>query len=257
MKRRLERAGQRSISALVDVTNYVMLELGRPLHVYDLDKLKGGIDVRFGRGGEYVTLLNGRPSTSTRTCLRSPTRADRSGSPASWAAKARKRISTHDTCSSSPRFSSPPQSPGARGATTSRAMPRIASSAASISRTRSRGSNARRTHPRDLRRQAGTDRRHRAKLPERKPVRMRVARAHKVLGIAVPADRDCRHLPAAWVRIHARSAGHEEAFVVTPPSYRFDLEIEEDLIEEVARMHGYDRIPAHPPLAPAMMLPER
>src|SRR3954451_6301064 len=58
MRVRLERAGQRSISALVDVTNYVMLELGRPLHVYDLDKLAGGIDVRFGRTGETVLLLN-------------------------------------------------------------------------------------------------------------------------------------------------------------------------------------------------------
>src|SRR5205814_5704343 len=58
MKERLERAGQRSISALVDVTNYIMLELGRPLHVYDLDKLSGGIDVRFGRKGEKLKLLN-------------------------------------------------------------------------------------------------------------------------------------------------------------------------------------------------------
>ncbi len=58
MKQRLARSGQRSISALVDVTNYVMLELGRPLHVYDLDKLQGGIDVRFGRKGERLKLLN-------------------------------------------------------------------------------------------------------------------------------------------------------------------------------------------------------
>jgi phenylalanyl-tRNA synthetase beta chain len=58
MKDRLARSGQRSISALVDVTNYVMLELGRPLHVYDLAKLQGGIDVRFGRAGEQVKLLN-------------------------------------------------------------------------------------------------------------------------------------------------------------------------------------------------------
>ena len=58
MKERLERAGQRTISALVDVTNYVMLELGRPLHVYDLDKLRGGIDVRSGRDGERLKLLN-------------------------------------------------------------------------------------------------------------------------------------------------------------------------------------------------------
>ena len=60
MRERLERAGQRSISALVDVTNYVMLELGRPLHVYDLDKLRGAIDVRWGRAGEKVLLLNGQ-----------------------------------------------------------------------------------------------------------------------------------------------------------------------------------------------------
>src|SRR5207253_8286157 len=58
MRSRLERAGQRSISALVDVTNYVMLELGRPLHVYDLEKLRGPIDVRWGRAHERVLLLN-------------------------------------------------------------------------------------------------------------------------------------------------------------------------------------------------------
>src|SRR5262249_24333825 len=60
MRRRLERAGQRSISALVDVTNYVMLELGRPLHVYDQDKLRGAIDVRWGRAGEKRLLLHGQ-----------------------------------------------------------------------------------------------------------------------------------------------------------------------------------------------------
>ena len=60
MRQRLERAGQRSISALVDVTNYVMLEMGRPLHVYDQDKLRGAIDVRWGRKGEKVQLLNGQ-----------------------------------------------------------------------------------------------------------------------------------------------------------------------------------------------------
>src|SRR5207253_1290550 len=49
MVQRLERAGQRSISALVDISNYVMLELGRPSHVFDLDKIHGGLDVRWGR----------------------------------------------------------------------------------------------------------------------------------------------------------------------------------------------------------------
>ncbi len=59
MKQRLERSGQRPISALVDISNYVMLELGRPSHVFDLDKIHGGLDVRWGRKGESLKLLNG------------------------------------------------------------------------------------------------------------------------------------------------------------------------------------------------------
>ncbi|MDP9024453.1 MAG: phenylalanine--tRNA ligase subunit beta, partial [Candidatus Eremiobacteraeota bacterium] len=59
MVERLERSGQRSISALVDISNYVMLELGRPTHVFDLDKIHGGIEVRWGKKGESLKLLNG------------------------------------------------------------------------------------------------------------------------------------------------------------------------------------------------------
>src|SRR3546814_10893542 len=60
MKSRLERAGQRSISALVDISNYVMLELGRPTHVFDLARIEGGLTVRWGRAGESLELLNGQ-----------------------------------------------------------------------------------------------------------------------------------------------------------------------------------------------------
>jgi phenylalanyl-tRNA synthetase beta chain len=73
MRLRLERAGQRSISALVDVTNYVMLELGRPLHVYDLDKLKTAIDVRFGVRGKRQA-LNEQTVSLEPMSSRSPTR---------------------------------------------------------------------------------------------------------------------------------------------------------------------------------------
>ena len=59
MKQRLERSGQRPISALVDISNYVMLELGRPSHVFDLDKIHGSLDVRWGKKGEQIKLLNG------------------------------------------------------------------------------------------------------------------------------------------------------------------------------------------------------
>ena len=63
MKTRLERAGQRSLSALVDISNYVMLELGRPSHVFDLDKIQGDLSVRWAREGETLELLNGQTVT--------------------------------------------------------------------------------------------------------------------------------------------------------------------------------------------------
>jgi phenylalanyl-tRNA synthetase beta chain len=59
MKQRLERSGQRSVSALVDISNYVMLEVGRPSHVFDMNKIHGSLDVRWGKKGESLKLLNG------------------------------------------------------------------------------------------------------------------------------------------------------------------------------------------------------
>ena len=66
MKDRLERSGQRSISALVDISNYVMLELGRPTHIFDLDKLDGPLTVRWGKEGERANCSTVRPSISIR-----------------------------------------------------------------------------------------------------------------------------------------------------------------------------------------------
>src|SRR3970040_2215633 len=92
------------------------------------------------------------------------------------------------------------------------------------------------------------------RLPKRKPVRMRVARAQKVIGMPI-AEKE---MAQAFARLRLRCRRQRGAFTVTPPSYRFDLQIEEDLIEEVARVHGFERIPALPPLAAARMtaLPE-
>ena len=92
-----------------------------------------------------------------------------------------------------------------------------------------------------------------AKLPERPPVKMRVARAAKILGVAVSADEIAGHFAKLGFVARREGAGANESFVVTPPSYRFDIEIEEDLIEEVARLHGFDRIPANPPVAASAM----
>jgi phenylalanyl-tRNA synthetase beta chain len=90
---------------------------------------------------------------------------------------------------------------------------------------------------------------HVARLPERKPVPMRLSRARKVLGMKVSDDE----VSDIFQRLALTFSKKDETYTVSPPSYRFDLEIEEDLIEEVARVHGFERIPAHPPRAPAVM----
>jgi phenylalanyl-tRNA synthetase beta chain len=86
-------------------------------------------------------------------------------------------------------------------------------------------------------------------LPQRRPVTLRAERCNRVLGLRLAADE----IAAAFTRLRLPFERSGDTFVVTPPSYRFDLEIEEDLIEEVARLHGYERIPAQAPCAPERM----
>ncbi|HQX06794.1 MAG TPA: phenylalanine--tRNA ligase subunit beta, partial [Zoogloea sp.] len=89
------------------------------------------------------------------------------------------------------------------------------------------------------------------KLPARAPIRLRAARVRRVLGIALSADA----VAEMFGRLNLDVVRDGEDFIVTPPSYRFDLEIEEDLIEEIARLHGYDNIPVLAPRGPISMLP--
>jgi phenylalanyl-tRNA synthetase beta chain len=250
MRQRLERAGQRSISALVDVTNYVMLELGRPLHVYDQDKLKGAIDVRWGRKGENVLLLNGQEvevdagvlcitddsgpiglagimggeSTKAGTGTKNLFLESAFFFPEAIAGRARRYNFASDA---SQRFE--------RGVDFESSAPGIERATQLILEIC--GGEPGPTV--DLV----------ARPPARKPVRMRVARAKKVLGL----DVDSTEIESVFRRLAFSYQKDEDGFTVNPPSYRFDLEIEEDLIEEVARLHGFDNIPAHPPRALAKM----
>jgi phenylalanyl-tRNA synthetase beta chain len=248
MKQRLETAGQRSISALVDVTNYVMLELGRPLHVYDLDKLKGAIDVRWGRKGEKVLLLNEQTVEVDPSVLcitdesgviglggimgGETTKADEKTRnlflesaffwPDAIAGRARRYNFTSDA---SHRFE--------RGVDFNNNVDGIERATRLILDIC--GGEAGPTEDRV------------AQLPERKPVRMRVARAQKIIGVPVPVEE----MQKSFERLGLPHRRDGEAFWVNPPSYRFDLTIEEDLIEEVARLYGFERIAAHPPRSPA------
>ena len=254
MKQRLERAGQRSISALVDVTNYVMLELGRPLHVYDLDKLRGGIDVRFGRKGEKLKLLNEQTVELDENVLAitdasgpiglagimggDSTKADLGTRhvfleaaffyPDAIAGRARRYNFTSDA---SHRFE--------RGVDFDNNIAGIERATALILEICGG--------------EAGPTVDAVAKLPQRQPVKMRVSRARKIVGVQIPADEMADIFTRLGFTFRREGSGGDEFFVVTPPSYRFDIEIEEDLIEEVARMHGFERIPANPPIAAASM----
>ncbi|MGH8519594.1 MAG: phenylalanine--tRNA ligase subunit beta, partial [Panacagrimonas sp.] len=251
MKERLERAGQRSISALVDVTNYVMLELGRPLHVYDLDKLKGAIDVRWGRKGEKVLLLNeqevevdgevlcitddsgviglggimGGESTKADTGTRNVFLESAFFYPDAIAGRARRYNFSSDAAH---RFE--------RGVDFQNNVDGI--------------ERATRLILDICGGEPGPTVDTVARLPKRKPVAMRVARAQKIIGIPVPA----KEMASAFSRLGFDYKVQAGNFVVSPPSYRFDISIEEDLIEEVARLHGFERIAAHPPRVAATML---
>ncbi|MEQ1601733.1 MAG: phenylalanine--tRNA ligase subunit beta [Methylophilaceae bacterium] len=252
MVRRLERSGLRSISAIVDITNYVLLELGQPLHAFDAAKLQGDIHVRFANSNESLTLLNQQAVELQHDML---VIADDSGAvalagimggadtavsdatqniflesaffiPAVITGKARRLGLSTD---SSYRFER-----GVDFANTRNALDRATTLIQEICGG-----------------EAGTVTEKVGVLPQRKIVTLRLQRLVAVLGI--PLDE------AAIVRLFKQlgfdcqhTAG---VFEITPPSYRFDISIEEDLIEEIARLYGYDNIPAIAPHADLRMLP--
>jgi phenylalanyl-tRNA synthetase beta chain len=256
MKRRLERSGQRSVSALVDISNYVMLEVGRPSHVFDLNKIHGSLDVRWGRKGESLKLLNGNTvevdewvgviaddkeieslagimgGDSTAVTLDT---TDIYLEAAFWwpnAIQGRARRYNFST-DAAHRFER-----GVDYATTVEHIERITSLIVEIC-----GTPATLVGPIDD--QAPN-------LPQRQPVTLRTARAAKVIGVPVTDDM----VADIFTRLQLPFTREEGVFHVTAPSYRFDIEIEEDLIEEVARVYGFENIPAQPPVAPSAMLIE-
>ena len=255
MRERLERSGQRSISALVDISNYVMLELGRPSHVFDLAKISSGLRVRWAREGEQLELLNGqtialRPDMGVITAdsgveslagimggeatAVSLDTTDVYVEAAFWwpeAIRGRARRLNFSTDAAA-RFER-----GVDFATTLEHLDVITALILQICGG-----------------QAGPATDQITRLPAREPVRMRVARCEKVIGIPIGAER----MGAIFARLGLQArfeAGTDPAWVVTPSSERFDLTLEEDLIEEVARIHGYDSIPARAPTARVEPLP--
>lgn len=241
MKQRLERAGVRSISAIVDVTNFVLLELGQPLHAFDHNKLQGDIEVRLPQVGERMTLLNGKEIALDADMLLI---TDQTG-PVALAGVMGGANSEVDDNTTAVFLESAFFAPEAIAG---RARRLGFSSDASFRYERGV----------DFTLQAEAMERATAliidicggvagpvveqvtELPARKPVAVRVDRVNRVLGMSLTATE----MAAIFARLGLPFEQQADSFVITPPAARFDLAIEEDFIEEIARVYGYDAIPA-------------
>jgi phenylalanyl-tRNA synthetase beta chain len=254
MKQRLERSGQRPLSALVDISNYVMLELGRPTHVFDLAKIHGGLNVRWGKAGEQLKLLNGNTvevdewvgviaddkeieslagimgGDATAVSLDTDSIYLEAAFwwPNAIQGRARKYNFSTDAAH---RFER-----GVDYATTVEHIERITSLIVEIC-----GTPATQVGPVDD---------HIVNLPQRTPVKLRTARAQKVIGVAL----DDAAIADIFTRLALPFTLEDGVFSVTAPTYRFDIEIEEDLIEEVARVYGFENIPTIAPVAANTMI---
>ena len=254
MKSRLERSGLRPISAVVDVTNYVMLELGQPLHAFDNDKLSGDIVIRFARDGETLRLLNQQNVNLTTDIV---VIADSGGPIALGGIMGGDDSSVTDATHSiflEAAFFSPGSIAG---------RPRRLGLTSDAAYRFERGvdfGNTRRAIERATQLiidicggEVGQVTETQTSLPARDAVLLRPSRVHRVLGIKIDLDVATRILESLSCICHIIDQG----ILVTPPSHRFDLTIEADFIEEIARVYGYDNIPPSRQVSSAVLLPQQ
>jgi phenylalanyl-tRNA synthetase beta chain len=244
---RLARCGQRPVTALVDISNYVMFEYGRPSHIFDLDKIHGRLIVRWGRAGESLKLLNGETIEvdgqvgviaddreveslagimgGDATAVSDDTKNVYVEAAFWWpeAVAGRSRRFNFST-DAGHRFER-----GVDPAGTVEHIERITQLILDIC-----GGEAGPMDDQVL------------NLPKQPPVALRVDRAAKVIGMPI-TQAQCEDV---FRRLGLPARSEPGRLTVTPPSWRFDLRIEEDLIEEVIRVIGYGQLPDEPPLAP-------
>lgn len=252
MVRRLERSGLRSIGAVVDVTNYVLLELGQPLHAFDLTKLAGGIEVRYAKAGEQLKLLNEQTATLGSDMLVIAD-ANKALALAGVMGGMESAVSddTVDIFLESAFFAPEVIAGRARSLGLSTDSSHRFERGVDFAATRECLERATALVLEICGGAAGPVTEVTGDLPKRQPIQLRKARARRLLGINI-SDESIESLLSRLQLSYVSENGH---YFVTPPSYRFDLSIEVDLIEEVARLHGYDNIPAAVPKAGLALLP--
>lgn len=249
---RLERSGIRSINPVVDITNYVLLETGQPMHGFDLSRITGPIQVRYALANEKIQLLNGdqidlNPEMLLIADERKPLAlAGIMGGLDSGVTQGTTDIflesaffnpNTISGKSFYLGFSSDSAYRFERGvdfAATRDALERATYLIQAICGGK-----------------AGPIAEVKHKLPQRSSVNVRIDRIKRVLGI----DINKQQISDCFRRLGFEFSVKEDIVNVIPPTYRFDLAIEEDFIEELARIYGYDHIPTHFPRANMAMLP--
>jgi phenylalanyl-tRNA synthetase beta chain len=249
IRERLRRAGVRSISPIVDVTNYVMLELGQPMHAYDLAKLRGEIRVRLAREGEEITLLDGKTVEVSPDVLLI---TDRDGPvglagimggertsvspetvdvffevayfpPEAIAGRSRRWGMLTDASQRYERGVDPTQQQRA----VERAMALLLSIGGGV--------------PGPVCVTQSSEHQ-----PKRSPVSLRRSQLERLLGVCISDDRVASTLQALQMQVVSTAQGWQ----ATPPAYRFDITLEADLIEEVSRIVGFEAIPETDALVP-------
>ncbi len=251
MVERLARCGQRSVNALVDISNYVMFEWGQPSHVFDLSKIHGGLTMRWAKPGETLELLNGQ---TVQLDERVGVVADENSVESLAGIMGGQASATSDQTRSvyveaafwwpeavagrsrRYQFSTEAGHRFERGVDPEQAVPcleRITQLILDIC-----GGEP-----------GPVDDQVQSLPPRREPVKLRVARAAQVIGLAPEVLTQAR-CEEVMQRLGLPYTAEPGVITVKPPSWRFDLHIEEDLIEEVIRVLGYASLPSTPPMAP-------
>lgn len=249
MVERLRRSDVRAIDPAVDVTNYVMLELGQPMHAFDLAEIKGGIRVRLAEAGEKLVLLDGQEVT-----LRPDTLV----------------IADHERALAIAGVMGGEHSGVAAGTRDLFLESAFFDTIAIAGKARSYGLHTDASHrfERGVDSQLAREAMERATallleivggepgpiveavsaehLPQVAPVTLRAERIEQMLGLSLPAAEVERLLTGLGLKVAASGAGQWQVEI---PSHRFDLSIEVDLIEELARLYGYNRLPVRYPEA--------
>ncbi|MEO1849252.1 MAG: phenylalanine--tRNA ligase subunit beta [Psychrobacter sp.] len=243
MQDALVQSGLRSHNFLVDVTNYVLMELGQPLHAFDADTIEGDIVVRLAQPDETITLLNEQTVTLTGDEL---VIADDKGALALAGIMGGQRSSVTDSTTNivveSAFFNQLAIAARARrfGLHTDASqrfergvdfeLPKLALARACDLITSITGGEAGQIVTAE----------NLEHLPAREPITLPIAKVRDVIGIDIEPSEMVRILTQLGFEVEQQN----DALICKPPSYRFDMSIKEDLIEEIARIYGYDNIPS-------------